>query len=70
MELLSEPSKKKLKVLEDTPSMDVSFCDDEELPPGIIFKDVLQKNWRIGKPIGKYLYIYLLIIILSIENNF
>lgn len=43
---------KKKKVVEDPPSMDVSFCDDEALPPGIVFTDVLQKKWRIGKPIG------------------
>ncbi|XP_050357944.1 uncharacterized protein LOC126778445 [Nymphalis io] len=44
---------KKLKVIEEPPSLDVSFCDDEALPPGIVFTDVLQKKWRIGKPIGR-----------------
>ncbi|XP_072933903.1 uncharacterized protein [Epargyreus clarus] len=44
---------KKKKIVEETPSMDVSFCDDEALPPGIVFSDVLQKKWRIGKPIGR-----------------
>lgn len=49
---------KKKKILEEPPSLDVSFCDDEALPPGIIFTDVSQKKWRLGKPIGK-LYYYL-----------
>ncbi|XP_047540954.1 uncharacterized protein LOC125073904 [Vanessa atalanta] len=44
---------KKIKVIEEPPSLDVSFCDDEALPPGIVFTDVLQKKWRIGKPIGR-----------------
>ncbi|XP_075987645.1 uncharacterized protein LOC142984130 [Anticarsia gemmatalis] len=47
------PPKKKTKTLEEPPSLDVSFCDDEALPPGIVFTDVLQKKWRIGKPIGR-----------------
>ncbi|XP_013197924.2 uncharacterized protein LOC106140823 [Amyelois transitella] len=48
------PPKKKTKALEEPPSLDVSFCDlDEALPPGIIFTDVQQKKWRIGKPIGR-----------------
>lgn len=47
---------KKLKVVEEPPSLDVSFCDDEALPPGIVFTDILQKKWRIGKPIGKLLH--------------
>ncbi|XP_053620771.1 uncharacterized protein LOC128681147 [Plodia interpunctella] len=47
------PPKKK-KALEEPPSLDVSFCElDEALPPGIIFTDVQQKKWRIGKPIGR-----------------
>lgn len=45
---------KKLKIVEEPPSLDISFCDDEALPPGIVFTDVLQKEWRIGKPIGKF----------------
>ena len=49
---------KKLKIAEEPPSLDVSFCDDEALPPGIIFTDVLQKKWRIGKPIGTF-YVYI-----------
>lgn len=46
---------KKKSKLSDTnsPSLDVSFYDDEALPPGIVFSDVLQKKWRIGKPIGE-----------------
>lgn len=53
----SLPPKKKSKVIEEppapsTPSLDVSFCDDEALTPGIIFTDIQQKKWRIGKPIG------------------
>ncbi|XP_026743451.1 uncharacterized protein LOC113505119 [Trichoplusia ni] len=47
------PPKKKVKTVEECPSLDVSFCDDEALPPGIVFTDVLQKTWRIGKPIGR-----------------
>lgn len=47
------PPKKKTKTVEEPPSLDVSFCDDEALPPGIVFTDVLQKKWRIGKPIGR-----------------
>lgn len=47
------PPKKKTKIVEVPPSLDVSFCDDEALPPGIVFTDVLQKKWRIGKPIGE-----------------
>ena len=47
------PPKKKTKIVEEPPSLDVSFFDDEALPPGIIFTDVLQKKWRIGKPIGE-----------------
>nr|XP_032524370.1 uncharacterized protein LOC116775583 isoform X2 [Danaus plexippus plexippus] len=52
-ELELRPCLKKMKVLEPPPSLDVSFCDDEALPPGIIFTDVLQKKWRIGKPVGR-----------------
>lgn len=44
---------KKLKIAEEPPSLDISFCYDEALPSGIIFTDVLQKQWRIGKPIGR-----------------
>lgn len=47
------PPKKKTKTIEEPSSLDVSFCDDEALPPGIVFTDVLQKKWRIGKPIGR-----------------
>ncbi|KAJ8706080.1 hypothetical protein PYW07_010857 [Mythimna separata] len=47
------PPKKKTKTVEELPSLDASFCDDEALPPGIVFTDVLQKKWRIGKPIGR-----------------
>ncbi|CAH0697780.1 unnamed protein product, partial [Spodoptera exigua] len=49
------PPKKKTKTVEElpSPSLDVSYCDDEALPPGIVFTDVLQKKWRIGKPIGR-----------------
>uniref|UniRef100_A0A2A4J005 non-specific serine/threonine protein kinase n=1 Tax=Heliothis virescens TaxID=7102 RepID=A0A2A4J005_HELVI len=47
------PPKKKTKTVEEPSSLDVSFCDDEALPPGIVFTDVLQKKWRIGKPIGR-----------------
>lgn len=47
--------KKKTKLSDElSPSLDVSFCDDEALPPGIVFCDVLQKKWRIGKPIGEF----------------
>ncbi|XP_052742839.1 uncharacterized protein LOC112051192 isoform X2 [Bicyclus anynana] len=35
------------------PIEDVSFTDDEALPPGIVFTDTLKKKWRIGKPIGR-----------------
>lgn len=53
-----EPPKKKLKAVSEQlsllcPSLDASFTDDEALPPGIVFSDVQQKKWRIGKPIGK-----------------
>ncbi|KAI5638288.1 protein kinase domain-containing protein [Phthorimaea operculella] len=51
---LQMPAKKKAKLLEEPPpSLDVSFFDDEALPPGIVFSDALQKQWRIGKPIGR-----------------
>ncbi|XP_063835435.1 uncharacterized protein LOC135084592 [Ostrinia nubilalis] len=50
---LPMPPKKKCKTLEEPPSLDVSFFDDEALPPGIVFSDVQQKKWRIGKPIGR-----------------
>ncbi|KAL0859903.1 hypothetical protein ABMA27_010233 [Loxostege sticticalis] len=50
---LPMPPKKKCKTLEEPPSLDVSFYDDEALPPGIVFSDVQQKKWRIGKPIGR-----------------
>ncbi|XP_035451145.2 uncharacterized protein LOC118276743 [Spodoptera frugiperda] len=52
---LPMPPKKKTKTVEElpSPSLDVSYCDDEALPPGIVFTDVLQKKWRIGKPIGR-----------------
>lgn len=52
---LPMPPKKKTKTVEElpSPSLDVSYCDDEALPPGIVFTDVLQKKWRIGKPIGE-----------------
>lgn len=50
---LAEPPRKKSKgILEAPPSLEVSFLDDEALPPGIVFTDVQQKQWRIGKPIG------------------
>ncbi|CAK1595028.1 unnamed protein product [Parnassius mnemosyne] len=45
--------KKKTKVMDDCPSLDTSFFDDEALPPGIVFTDVQLKKWRIGKPIGR-----------------
>lgn len=56
---LPMPPKKKTKAPEElpvlsTPSLDVSFCDDESLRPGIVFTDVNQKKWRLGKPIGKF----------------
>ncbi|XP_068624435.1 uncharacterized protein [Battus philenor] len=41
------------RVIEDCPSLDGSFFDDEALPPGIVFTDVQLKKWRIGKPIGR-----------------
>ncbi|CAG9790072.1 unnamed protein product [Diatraea saccharalis] len=47
------PPKKKNKVLEEPSSLDVSFCDDEALPPGIVFSDIQQMKWRLGKPIGR-----------------
>lgn len=47
------PSKKKVKTVEEIPSLDVSFADDEALQPGIVFTDVQRKKWRIGKPIGE-----------------
>lgn len=55
---LAVPPKKKIKALEELqvpsiPSLDVSFCDDEALPPGIIFTDINQKKWRLGKPVGR-----------------
>ncbi|RVE44967.1 hypothetical protein evm_010392 [Chilo suppressalis] len=50
---LPMPPKKKSKVLEVPPSLDVSFFDDEALPPGIVFSDIQQNKWRIGKPIGR-----------------
>lgn len=47
------PVKKKIKLVQEScPSLDVSFTDDEALPPGIVFTDIHQKKWRIGKPIG------------------
>ncbi|XP_073965664.1 uncharacterized protein [Choristoneura fumiferana] len=53
-----EPPKKKLKAVSEQlsllcPSLDASFTDDEALPPGIVFSDIQQKKWRIGKPIGR-----------------
>ncbi|KAM3969017.1 uncharacterized protein ACR2FA_003209 [Aphomia sociella] len=53
MAQLSMPPKKKNKTAEESQSLDVSFADDEALPPGIVFTDVQQKKWRIGKPIGR-----------------
>lgn len=53
------PKKRSKLSDEPPPSLDVSFFDDEALPPGIVFCDVLQKNWRIGKPIGEFQYQYL-----------
>ncbi|XP_059045736.1 uncharacterized protein LOC131841437 [Achroia grisella] len=50
---LPMPPRKKNKIVEEPISLDVSFSDDEALPPGIIFTDVQQKKWRIGKPIGR-----------------
>ncbi|XP_026764932.2 uncharacterized protein LOC113523242 [Galleria mellonella] len=50
---LPMPPRKKNKIVEEPPSLDVSFSDDEALPPGIVFTDVQQKKWRIGKPIGR-----------------
>lgn len=55
---LPEPPKKKCKVfLEEPSSLEVSFCDDEALTSGLIFTDVQQGQWRIGKPIGKLFWI-------------
>lgn len=55
--LLPLPPRRKIQAVEDLPEpstpIDASFCDDEALPPGIVFTDVQQKKWRIGKPIGK-----------------
>lgn len=48
------PKKKTKFSDEPPPSLDVSFYDDEALPPGIVFSDVQQKQWRIGKPIGEF----------------
>jgi hypothetical protein len=53
---LPMPPRKKSKTVEEAPSLDASFYDDEALPPGIVFSDVQQKKWRIGKPIGKILF--------------
>lgn len=51
---LPMPPRKKNKVVEEPElSLDVSFFDDEALPPGIVFSDVQNKKWRIGKPIGR-----------------
>lgn len=60
---LAMPPKKKVKTVEKLPvptvqSLDASFCDDEALPPGIVFTDVNQKKWRLGKPIGKCSKLY------------
>lgn len=46
-----ELPKKKTRV-EAPLSVDISFYDDEALPPGKVFTDVSKKKWRIGKPIG------------------
>lgn len=56
---LPMPPKKKIKTVEQlpapsTPSLDASFSDDEALPLGLIFTDIQQKKWKIGKPIGMY----------------
>lgn len=51
---LPMPVKKKIKPVEEScQSLDVSFTDDEALPPGIIFTDIKQKQWRIGRPVGR-----------------
>lgn len=57
---LPMPPRKKTKTIELPPapstiSLDVSFSDDEALTPGIIFTDIQQKKWRIGKPIGEFI---------------
>lgn len=52
LESASTLPKKKTKMIEECSSLDVSFFDDEALPPGIVFTDVQLKKWRIGKPIG------------------
>ncbi|XP_045507889.1 nucleosomal histone kinase 1-like [Colias croceus] len=44
---------KRKKVIEQCSSLDVSYCDDEALNPGIVFTDVTQRQWRLGKPIGR-----------------
>lgn len=51
VEVLKSP--KRVKTLEETASMDVSFTDDEALTPGLVFTDTLQNKWRLGKPIGE-----------------
>ncbi|GBP91941.1 Nucleosomal histone kinase 1 [Eumeta japonica] len=48
-----EPPRKKSRVFATASPSPCSFFDDEALPPGIIFTDVQQKKWRIGKPIGR-----------------
>ncbi|KAL4707116.1 hypothetical protein ACJJTC_011442 [Scirpophaga incertulas] len=53
VENLSMPPKKKTKSIELPSSLDVSFIDDEVFPAGLIFSDVQQKKWRIGKAIGR-----------------
>ncbi|CAH2061892.1 unnamed protein product, partial [Iphiclides podalirius] len=40
-------------MIDECSSLDVSFVDDEALPPGLVFTDVQLKKWRIGKPIGR-----------------
>ncbi|CAF4944755.1 unnamed protein product [Pieris macdunnoughi] len=39
--------------VEECSSLDTSFCDDEALTPGIVFTDISQRQWRLGKPIGR-----------------
>ncbi|CAH4037470.1 uncharacterized protein LOC123720020 [Pieris brassicae] len=43
----------KKKKVEECSSLDTSFCDDEALTAGIVFTDISQRQWRLGKPIGR-----------------
>lgn len=48
-----EVPKKRNRTASDNHVVNTNLIIDQPLPPGVVLTDVSQKDWRIGKPIGK-----------------